>query len=133
MSSLDVIKFVCRDFWTEVFGKPMDKLQTNNKVRIAGTRTARPRHRATGIYSLRSHSAYFSSLQGVFMLHDLNFRWTRYVSGAPGDDASSIALRYCIFCCGLLRGALACYDMNFLIQVDVSSLPMVIFQARQIG
>jgi len=28
---LDVVKFVCREFWSEVFRKPVDKLQTNNK------------------------------------------------------------------------------------------------------
>jgi hypothetical protein len=29
---LDVIKFLCREFWSEVFRKPVDKLQTNNRV-----------------------------------------------------------------------------------------------------
>ena len=28
---LDVVKFLCREFWTEAFRKPVDKLQTNNK------------------------------------------------------------------------------------------------------
>lgn len=28
---LDIMKFVCREFWTELFRKSVDKLQTNNK------------------------------------------------------------------------------------------------------
>lgn len=30
-NSLMVVKFLCRDFWTAVFGKQMSKLQTNHK------------------------------------------------------------------------------------------------------
>lgn len=29
---LDVIKFICKEFWFEVYRKQIDKLQTNNKV-----------------------------------------------------------------------------------------------------
>lgn len=28
---IDIVKFLCRDFWSEAFRKPIDKLQTNNK------------------------------------------------------------------------------------------------------
>ncbi len=29
---LDIIKFICKDFWTHVFKKQIDKLQTNHRV-----------------------------------------------------------------------------------------------------
>ena len=29
---LDIIKFICKDFWFEVYRKQIDKLQTNNRV-----------------------------------------------------------------------------------------------------
>ena len=32
---LDVIKFIGREFWTEVFKKQLDKLQTNHNVSLA--------------------------------------------------------------------------------------------------
>eukprot|EP00965_Chrysotila_dentata_P131179 4336416-Pleurochrysis_carterae.AAC.2 len=32
--TLDIIKFICKDFWYEVYRKQIDKLQTNNRVRI---------------------------------------------------------------------------------------------------
>ena len=31
LSSLDVIKFLCKEFWMIIFRKQMDKLQTNHK------------------------------------------------------------------------------------------------------
>lgn len=32
MLEVNVMKFVCKEFWTEVFRKQIDKLQTNNQV-----------------------------------------------------------------------------------------------------
>ncbi len=70
-------------------------------------------------------------LQGIFLLQDFSFRWTRYISGAAGEDQAAVALQYCMVCCGLLRGALAAFDMQYVVHVDVSALPRVVFQARQ--
>ena len=33
--TLEIIKFICKDFWVEVYRKQIDKLQTNNRVRQA--------------------------------------------------------------------------------------------------
>ena len=30
--TLEIIKFICKDFWVEVYRKQIDKLQTNNRV-----------------------------------------------------------------------------------------------------
>ena len=95
------MKFICRDFWTDVFRKPVDKLQTNNK--------------------------------GTFLLQDANFRWARYISGAPADEPGAVALKYTVFCCGLLRGALAAFDLDMVVHVDVSALPKAVFQVRQVA
>lgn len=70
-------------------------------------------------------------LQGIFLLQDHAFRWTRYISGSAGEDQAAISLQYCMVCCGLLRGALAAFDMAYVVHVDVSALPRVVFQARQ--
>ena len=29
---LDVVKFICKDYWTAMFGKQVDNLRTNHKV-----------------------------------------------------------------------------------------------------
>lgn len=34
LEPLDVIKFVCKDFWIAIFKKQIDKLQTNHRVRL---------------------------------------------------------------------------------------------------
>lgn len=31
---LDIFKFLCKDFWTLIFGKPIDNLKTNHKVHL---------------------------------------------------------------------------------------------------
>lgn len=33
--TLEIVKFVCKEIWVEVYRKQIDKLQTNNRVRQA--------------------------------------------------------------------------------------------------
>ena len=35
MDNLDVVKFICKDFWIAVFKKQIDNLKTNHRVRYA--------------------------------------------------------------------------------------------------
>jgi trafficking protein particle complex subunit 6 len=93
---LEVVKFVCRVFWTEVFRKGVDRLQTNN--------------------------------EGVYMLADADFRWLKFVSGARGEDSKALALKYTVFPCGLIRGALAAFDMDATVTADVTAAPKVTFR-----
>jgi hypothetical protein len=95
---LDVVKFVCREFWTEVHQKAIDKLQTNNK--------------------------------GVFVLQDFNYRWVRFTSAPAVEDTKALTLKYLIFPCGLIRGALAACDVDAVVNADVSACPRVIFHVR---
>lgn len=37
---LDVMKFICKDFWTCVFKKQIDNLRTNHQVTEAGSNVA---------------------------------------------------------------------------------------------
>lgn len=34
IDTLEIIKFICKDFWFEIYGKQIDKLQTNNRVSV---------------------------------------------------------------------------------------------------
>lgn len=106
-SDLDVFKWVCRKLWVEVFRKPADKLQTNNKVSGEGGGRERERVReaeeegavcATAAYhhpspDCRHHSPFLSHfLQGVYLLLDYAFKWTQYVSPpAPGGGGAGAA------------------------------------------
>ena len=40
--TLEIIKFICKDFWFEVYRKQIDKLQTNNRVRHPPARPIDP-------------------------------------------------------------------------------------------
>ena len=106
---LDVVKFVCREFWQEVHQKAVDKLQTNNK--------------------------------GVFVLQDFNYRWVRFLSaraptgeaGVAAAAAAQSALQHLIFPCGMIRGALAAYDVDAVVNADLSSTPRVLFHVQVRG
>lgn len=97
---LDVVKYVCRELWSELHQKPVDKLQTNNK--------------------------------GIFVLQDFSYRWTRYLSppagaGAGAPSSAELSLKYVLFPCGLIRGALAAFGLAAAVNADVSGTPRVIF------
>lgn len=92
---MDVLKWVCREFWVELYRKQIDKLQTNNK--------------------------------GVFVMTDFSFRWQKFVSAPAGEDTKHMALKYLVFPCGLIRGALAACDVEAMVNADLSASPRVIF------
>lgn len=93
-----MIKFVCREFWSEVFKKAVDKLQTNNR--------------------------------GVYVLQDFNFRWTRFMSAPVGEDTKAHVLKYLILPCGMLRGALAAFGFDCVVNADIGGLPRAVFHIR---
>lgn len=84
--TLEVIKFVCRELWTYLFGKVIDQLQTDNR--------------------------------GVYVLHDTNFRWLAHVAGETPKQSREQAVKYCVFPCGLLRGALAALGVNGVVRAE---------------
>lgn len=100
-ADLDVFKWLCRKFWVEVFRKPADRLQTNNK--------------------------------GVYLLIDLAFRWTQYMSPplpTTSEESRPDLLKYLIFPCGLIRGALTAFGLDCAVHVDIANLPRVEFEVR---
>lgn len=114
---LDLIKFICKEFWEEFFRKKViiyilldyykdfygktalqiDKLQTNHK--------------------------------GVFVLTDTRFRWLEKYSS---DDISSkqAAARMLTLPCGVIRGALANMGVLAIVNADFNNLPSCTFNIR---
>ncbi len=98
LEQLDVIKFVCKDFWGLLFNKQVDKLQTNYKVTLSDAASRR--------------SARCSKLtprgpsQGIYVLHDSNFAPLSRMSTATEPSKDDI-LPYTALVCGMLRGALS--------------------------
>jgi len=93
---LDVIKFMCKDFWIAVFKKQVDKLQTNYK----------------GIYVL--HDATFRLLTHMFPTS----------ATSPSDPVLLEQARiYCAFSVGIIRGALLNLGVIASVKAEILKLP----------
>ena len=129
--ALDVMKFICREFWTDVFRKVGGAACARARAAL-GASAAPP----LTIRARRPPPQPVDKLQtnnkGTFLLQDLNFRWAKYISGTAADEPGAVALKFTVFCCGLLRGALAAFDLNMVVHVDVSALPKAVFQVRAV-
>ncbi|ENH74628.1 Trafficking protein particle complex subunit 6B [Fusarium oxysporum f. sp. cubense race 1] len=116
--TLDVIKFLCKDLWTLVFGKNIDNLKTNHRI-------------ITLILS-----------QGVYVLTDNLFRPFSRMSTEAGGQAIVRAQpvwsqkapisSFLWFPCGVVRGALAALGINTSVQAEINELPGAVFQIKTI-
>ncbi|CAF3435771.1 unnamed protein product [Fusarium graminearum] len=106
--TLDVIKFLCKDLWTLVFGKNIDNLKTNH----------------------RSITLMWD--QGVYVLTDNVFRPFSRMSTEAGGQAIVRAQPFLWFPCGIVRGALAALGINTSVQAEINELPGAVFQIKTI-
>ncbi|CAM6101974.1 unnamed protein product [Calypogeia fissa] len=110
---LEAIKFICKDFWTEVFKKQVDNLKTNHR----------------GVFVLQDNR--FRWLVRISL------------DSPPGDGASvessananaarasQAAGQYLYFPCGLIRGALTNLGVTCAVSAEVSTLPACSFVVR---
>lgn len=140
--ALDVMKFICREFWTDVFRKVCHRgelLMYRYTIQISTRQSAAEIHVPSPLLPASPALPFTQPVdklqtnnKGTFLLQDLNFRWTRYISGSPADEPGAVALKFTVLCCGLLRGALAAFDLNAIVHVDVSALPKAVFQVRTV-
>jgi len=94
---LDAVKFICKEFWNEVFSKQIDNLKTNYRVGVM-------RLLFRSCPGLLTRCAMF---QGVYVLTDSRFRWLSRLAGAPpGPELDAVVLRSLHLPCGIVRGAL---------------------------
>lgn len=116
---LDVVKFVCREFWTEIHLKAVDKLQTNNK----------------GVFVLQDFN--YRWLRFVSMrAGGAGGGGAEATTATPSKGASAkepIPLQYLVFPCGLIRGALAACDVDAVVNADLSASPRTVFHIRVLG
>jgi len=113
---LDVIKFMCKDFWISLFKKQVDKLQTNYK----------------GIYVL--HDLQFRLLTHIFPLTSTSS--TNNPAPASGSSSASPpsssfsdpvlleqARIYTAFSVGMIRGALMNLGVTATVKAEIIRLP----------
>jgi len=101
---LDYVKFICREFWEAIFGKKIDKLQTNHK----------------GVFVL--FDTEFKWIE----------KYTAGTAAEDMDAATRDAVSKLLhFPCGIMRGALANLGMSALVTAEFSALPSVTFNVRR--
>lgn len=94
---LDVIKFICRDFWTEVFKKQVDNLRTNHR----------------GTYVLRDNSFRWT------------LKLAAGPPSSPGG--TMVLRDQLVYPCALIRGALSQLGVEAQVSADPSNAPTVEF------
>ncbi|KAG2489043.1 hypothetical protein HYH03_012480 [Edaphochlamys debaryana] len=108
--TLEIIKFVCKDFWQALFKKQVDNLKTNHR----------------GVYVLQDNG--FRWLQRLAGPPPPG-------AGAGADPgreeaARQLALRYLHLPCGLVRGALGHLGVACTVEADPKQLPSCTFTVR---
>mmetsp|Transcript_12857 Transcript_12857/g.30512 ORF Transcript_12857/g.30512 Transcript_12857/m.30512 type:complete len:164 (+) Transcript_12857:86-577(+) len=99
---LEAIKFVCKEFWAELFRKQIDNLKTNHR----------------GVFVLQDNR--FRWLM----------RLAPDAAGEAKQDVHKLAQEYLAFPCGLVQGALCTLGVNCSVTADSSSLPICSFTVR---
>ncbi|KAF7851729.1 hypothetical protein BT93_L3039 [Corymbia citriodora subsp. variegata] len=103
---LEAIKFICKDFWSEVFKKQIDNLKTNHR----------------GTFVLQDNR--FRWLSRMSIEPSLE-------TGQEGDNKATEAMSmHLYFPCGIIRGALSNLGIPCAVSADISSLPACSFVVR---
>jgi len=98
--TLEIIKFLCKEFWMEVYRKQIDKLQTNNR----------------GVYMLQDNA------------HPVLARCSP--SAPRQATAKQLAALHIKFPSGLIRGALSGLGVVASVSAEVSELPKCQFTIK---
>uniref|UniRef100_A0A4W5MTG5 Trafficking protein particle complex subunit 6B n=1 Tax=Hucho hucho TaxID=62062 RepID=A0A4W5MTG5_9TELE len=124
---LDVMKFICKDFWTSVFKKQIDNLRTNhqgiyvlqdNKFRLL-TQLSAGKQYLEHAPKVRKHNGEKLTCQALFIPVQLSpHKWF----------SLPLSLQYLAFTCGLVRGGLSNLGVKSIVTAEVSVMPACKFQ-----
>ncbi|XP_078438905.1 transport protein particle (TRAPP) component [Wolffia australiana] len=103
--NLEIIKFICKEFWSELFKKQIDNLKTNHK----------------GTFVLQDNR--FRWLTRISV--------DQSIDGQDSDSkAAQAASMHLYFPCGIIRGALTNLGIPCAVSADISNLPACSFVVR---
>ena len=95
---LDVIKFICKEFWADLFGKTVDNLRTNHRV----------------TFVLKDNNFRWSTRLSA----------NQPVSGASSQPAAAeLAKDFLILPCAIVRGALCHLGVDCAVSAECTTLP----------
>nr|ACU14618.1 unknown [Glycine max] len=111
---LEAIKFICKDFWSELFKKQIDNLKTN--------------HRGTFVlqdnkFRWLARMSIDPSTDNVSPLEDIT-------SPTAESKAAQAMSMHLYFPCGIIRGALSNLGIPCAVSADISNLPACSFVVR---
>ncbi|EPS73874.1 trafficking protein [Genlisea aurea] len=110
---LEAIKFICKDFWSEIFKKNIDNLKTNHR----GTFVLQDnRFRWVANMSLDASLETSNSIQDP--------------SAMSESKEMQTAGLHLYFPCGIIRGALTNLGIPCAVSADISNLPACSFVVR---
>ncbi|XP_078170904.1 transport protein particle (TRAPP) component [Carex rostrata] len=110
---LEAIKFICKDFWTEVFKKQIDNLKTNHR----------------GTFVLQDN--HFRWLTRISLDPAVVANTEAASEGESGaDSGAQMTSMLLYFPCGIIRGALTNLGISCAVSADMSNLPACSFVVR---
>jgi hypothetical protein len=109
---LEAIKFICKDFWSELFKKQIDNLKTNHR----------------GTFVLQDNC--FRWLTRVSLDPSAESMDSVDSEAPMGDTAAQTTSMLLYFPCGIIRGALTNLGITCSVSADMSNLPACSFVIR---
>ncbi|KAI5056517.1 hypothetical protein GOP47_0028335 [Adiantum capillus-veneris] len=112
---LEAIKFICKDFWAEIFKKQVDNLKTNHR----------------GVFVLQDNR--FRWLTHISLDSPIHNADGVSIENSLTNNAvmaARAAGQYLYFPCGLIRGALTNLGVPCDVSAEVASLPACSFIVR---
>lgn len=107
---LEAIKFICKDFWSEIFKKQIDNLKTNHR----------------GTFVLQDNR--FRWLSHISL--DPSPDGSDTSASLAESKVAQAASMHLYFPCGIIRGALTNLGIPCAVSADISSLPACSFVVR---
>ncbi|XP_050220954.1 uncharacterized protein LOC126671243 [Mercurialis annua] len=110
---LEAIKFICKDFWSEVFKKQIDNLKTNHR----------------GTFVLQDNKFRWLSRMSVDPSTEIVEKSQDPNVVAESKSAQAMSM-HLYFPCGIIRGALSNLGIPCAVSADISNLPACSFVVR---
>ncbi|XP_020959866.1 trafficking protein particle complex subunit 6B-like isoform X2 [Arachis ipaensis] len=111
---LEAIKFICKDFWLELFKKHVDNLRTNHR----------------GTFVLQDNKFCWLARMSIDPLADSGKSPEDITSPTAGNKATHAMKMHLYFPCGILRGFLSNLGILCAVSADILTLPTCAFTIR---
>ncbi|KAK7258768.1 hypothetical protein RIF29_24353 [Crotalaria pallida] len=114
---LEAIKFICKDFWSELFKKQIDNLKTNHR----------------GTFVLQDNKFRWLARMSFDSSAD-NGNSVQDNSSPTAENLAAQAMSmHLYFPCGIIRGALSNLGITCAVSADISNLPACVYLSNSLS